>query len=243
MGTVELIVVYDNYPLGKGLRTAHGFACIVRTGAQAVLFDTGGSGQILLENMGKLGIDFAEIHAVVLSHMHWDHVGGLDAVLEASPEATVYAPAAFSFDYIRDLKARAHTVVETEQSQRVTAGIWTTDVLERPLVEQALYVESAEGIVVVTGCAHPGVVELARSAQRSSHGQIHAVLGGFHMARMGQAEIEQVIHDLRELDVQRVGPCHCTGDATREAMRVAFGDDYLEIGVGARLSFPAAESE
>ena len=78
---IKLIVVYDNYLTQAGLRTAHGFACVVRAGDRAVLFDTGGSGEILLENMDALGIDLVEIHAVVLSHMHWDHIGGLDAVL------------------------------------------------------------------------------------------------------------------------------------------------------------------
>ena len=54
MDDVELRVVYDNYPGGETLRTAHGFACVVRVGDRTVLFDTGGSGQILLENMQKL---------------------------------------------------------------------------------------------------------------------------------------------------------------------------------------------
>ena len=81
MDTVELTVVYDNYLAQAGLQTAHGFACVVRAADRTVLFDTGGSAQILLENIEKLGIDLAEIHAVVLSHTHWDHIGGLDAVL------------------------------------------------------------------------------------------------------------------------------------------------------------------
>jgi len=243
MNTTELIVVYDNYLAQAGLRTAHGFACIVRPGDRAVLFDTGGSGQILLENMDELGIDLAEVEAVVLSHMHWDHIGGLDAVLEANPKVTVYAPAAFSSSFIRDVEARARAVVETEQAQQVTHSVWTTDVLERPLVEQALYVQTAEGIVVVTGCAHPGVVELVRVAKRASGGEVHAVLGGFHLAGTGRVEIARVIHGLRELGVRHVGPGHCSGDAARQAMREAFGDEYLDIGVGARLSFPAAESE
>jgi len=193
--------------------------------------------------MEKLGIAPTELEAVVLSHMHWDHTGGLDAVLAANPEVTLYAPAAFSSSFIRDVKTRARAVVETEQSHQVTAGIWTTDVLERALVEQALYVDTSEGIVVVTGCAHPGVVELARSASQASGKRIHTVLGGFHMTGMGQTEMNQVINGLRELGVRRVGPCHCSGDAARQAMREAFGDGYLDIGVGARLSFPPAESE
>jgi 7,8-dihydropterin-6-yl-methyl-4-(beta-D-ribofuranosyl)aminobenzene 5'-phosphate synthase len=239
---VDLTVVYDNYPGSEPLRTAHGFACVVRAGERTVLFDAGGSGKILLENMEKVEIDPAEIQAVVLSHMHWDHIGGLDAFLTVNPDVAVYMPAAFSSSFIRDVEARARSVVRTERPHEVVTGVWTTDVLERPLVEQALYVETAEGIVVVTGCAHPGVVELARSARSESGAEVRAVLGGFHMAGMGRSGIERVIHGLRELDVRRVGPCHCSGDPARQAMREAFGDDYLDIGVGARLTLPAMEA-
>ncbi len=65
------------------------------------------------------------------------------------------------------------------------------------------------------------------------------MLGGFHMTGMVQREIDQVIHGLRGLNVRHVGPSHRSGDAARQAMREAFGDDYLDIGAGARLSFPA----
>jgi len=243
MDTVELAVVYDNYQVQEGLQAAHGFACVVREGGRTVLFDTGGSGQILLENMRGLGIAVAEVEAVVLSHMHWDHIGGLDAVLAANPKVTVYVPMSFSSSFRRDVKRRARAVVETKVPQPVTNHLWTTDVLDHPLVEQALYVETAEGIVVVTGCAHPGVLELTRSAQRASGKPVHAVLGGFHMAGMSQTETGQVVDGLRDLRVRRVGPSHCSGDIARDAMREEFGDGYLDVGVGARLTFPMAESE
>jgi 7,8-dihydropterin-6-yl-methyl-4-(beta-D-ribofuranosyl)aminobenzene 5'-phosphate synthase len=240
METVELTVAYDNYLARAGLRTAHGFACVVRTAGRGVLFDTGGSGQILLENMGELGLGPNAIDSVVLSHMHWDHIGGLDGVLEANPNVAVYVPAAFSPSFMRDLKARARAVVPTERAGQVAAGVWTTDVLERPLVEQALYVETAEGVVVITGCAHPGVVQLVRAAQRASGEQVAAVLGGFHMARAGRTEIGKAIKELKELRVRRVGPCHCSGDPARRAMRESFADGYMDVGVGTQLSFPAA---
>jgi len=183
-----------------------------------------------------------QIEAVILSHMHWDHIGCLLYVIAAKPGVDVYAPAAFSRGFLRDVRARAHAVVETRLATRVAEHVWTTEVLQDPFLEQALYVDSAEGIVVVTGCAHPGVVELVRSAQRVSDKTVHAVLGGFHMTGMGQGEIAQVVDGLRDLGVHRVGPCHCSGDAARDAMREAFGSDYLDIGVGSQLSFAAPES-
>jgi 7,8-dihydropterin-6-yl-methyl-4-(beta-D-ribofuranosyl)aminobenzene 5'-phosphate synthase len=240
MDNVELTVVYDNYRAREGLRTAHGFACVARTRNGIVLFDTGGSGQILLENARKLGIEPAGIDAVVLSHMHWDHIGGLDFVLAANPRVTVFLPSAFSANFIKDIRARAGAVVETMQTRQVTGQVHTTDAMESPLVEQGLYVETAEGIVVVTGCAHPGVVELARAAQNASGRQVHAVLGGFHMTRMDEAGIDKAVSGLRDLGVSQVGPCHCSGDAARKAMEAAFGSGYLDIGAGAELSFRRA---
>jgi 7,8-dihydropterin-6-yl-methyl-4-(beta-D-ribofuranosyl)aminobenzene 5'-phosphate synthase len=243
MAGIELTVAYDNYGSREGLQAAHGFACVIRSGDSTVLFDTGGSGQILLENMAELRIDPAEIEAVVFSHMHWDHIGGLDAVLAANSDVAVYAPAAFSSSFLRDVETRAGALVKTKQVQQVTRYVWTTDVLEGLLAEQALCVETAEGVVVITGCAHPGVVKLARSAQGTSGGEVYAVLGGFHMAGMSPTEVGRVVDGLQDLSVQRVGPCHCSGDAARQAMRQAFGEGYIEMGLGAHVSFPAAGDE
>lgn len=238
MRAIELTVVYDNKAVCEGLRTAHGFACVLRDAGGTVLFDTGGSGQVLLENMRALGIDVGEIDAVVLSHMHWDHIGGLDALLAASPGATVHLPAAFSATFIGDLRARGVDVAEGRGTTQVTEHVWTTGALKRPLVEQALYVQTAAGITVVTGCAHPGVVRLVREAQGASGRPVDAVLGGFHMLHMGADEIARTVEGLKCLGVRRVGPCHCTGDAAREALRQAFGDGWLDVGVGARWGLP-----
>ncbi|MCD6415112.1 MAG: MBL fold metallo-hydrolase [Planctomycetes bacterium] len=243
MAEIEMVVVYDNYPGKKTLQTAHGFACVVRAGERAVLFDTGGSGQILLENMEKLGLDPAGLEALVLSHSHWDHVGGLNAVLEQNAELTVYMPAVFPRSLIKDVRQRARSVIQTDRPHEVLPGVRTTDVLDQGIAEQAIYVETAQGIVVLTGCAHPGVVQLARSAKAASGREVHAVLGGFHMAGASVREIDLVIDGLRRLGAQRVGPCHCSGEKTRQVMREAFGPAYIEIGVGAPLSFAQAQSQ
>ncbi len=236
MEKVALTVVYDNYVLEDRLRAAHGFACIACAAGRTVLFDTGGSGRILLQNMNQLGVDPAGIEAVVLSHMHWDHIGGLDAVLGASPGVAVFAPCAFSSTFLDDLRTRAGTVVETASPREVVPHICTTEMIEGPIVEQALCIETADGAVVVTGCAHAGVVELAASARRMV-GRLHTVLGGFHMKAHGADGIERTIAGLRELAVKGVGPCHCSGEPARAAMRQAWGEGYVDTGVGARMSF------
>ena len=88
-------IVYDNYPFDKKLQTAWGFACVVTGLEKAILFDTGGDGRILLANMRACGMEPGEIDAVVLSHIHGDHTGGLGAFLEANSRVTVYVPKVF----------------------------------------------------------------------------------------------------------------------------------------------------
>jgi len=75
--TLTITIVYDNYQSDQRLSTAWGFSTLIEYGDYSLLFDTGGDGQILMENMRTLGIDPTRIDSVVLSHAHDDHTGGL----------------------------------------------------------------------------------------------------------------------------------------------------------------------
>lgn len=90
---VTLTIVYDNNAYDPRLRTAWGFACLVEAGDATVLFDTGGDGATLLGNMDALELDPRDIDAIVLSHIHGDHTGGLLALLNRGITPTVFAPA------------------------------------------------------------------------------------------------------------------------------------------------------
>jgi len=235
---ITITVVYDNNPGDGDLEAAWGFACVIEGLPRTVLFDTGGDGRILLANMRKLDVAPGGIDAVVLSHIHGDHVGGLDAFLRQNGDVTVFLPAAFPQSFKGAVRKAAAEVVECEKAAPVCAGASTTAVLGDGIKEQGLYVRTREGTVVITGCAHPGVVRMAAAAEDDSQSPIHAVLGGFHMSGASRAEIERVIEGFRRLGVKRAGPCHCSGDRTRKMMREAYGDDYIDLNVGASVSFP-----
>lgn len=71
---MKLMVLYDNTSRIQRLQFGWGFSCLVD---ERILFDTGENGQSLLENMNTLHVDISKIDAVVISHEHWDHTGGL----------------------------------------------------------------------------------------------------------------------------------------------------------------------
>ena len=234
---VVVTVVFDNYRFKEGMQTAWGFACVIEGLGETILFDTGGDGKLLLANMAKAGFRPEQIGSVILSHFHSDHTGGLAEFLKANPKLRVFVPKAFPADFRKNVAESGAELVQTEGPCRVCDGAWTTEVLTEPLVEQGLCLTAPQGPVVVTGCAHPGIVQMAEAARRHAKKPIFAVLGGFHMTRASDDQIEAAIRGLRENGVRRVAPSHCSGDKTRQAMEQAFGEQYMRSGLGARLVF------
>ena len=140
-----ITVVYDNNPGEEGLVADWGFSCVVRGFARTILFDTGTRGDVLLHNMGKLGILPSEIGIVVLSHIDYDHTGGLADFLGKAGKVTVFMPAVFPEDFKDGVRRAGATVVETKKAQEVCAGTSTTGVLSGVRDEQALVLDIIEG--------------------------------------------------------------------------------------------------
>ena len=255
--SLTLTVVYDNNAYDPRLKAAWGFACLIERGETTILFDTGGDGAVLLSNMAVLDLDPRDVDVVVLSHIHGDHTGGLGGLLATGAQPTVYVPRSFPADFKAQVKAHAR-VVEVREPMEILPGVYTTGEMGSGIIEQALVLSTARGLVVVTGCAHPGVVEMVRRAkevgggdalargptkeiagktwERVSASEVYLVLGGFHLGGASEARIEEIIADFRQLGVQRVAPCHCTGDKAFRLFREAYGEDFIEAGVGLVLN-------
>jgi len=226
--------VFDNRPFDPSLTTAWGFSCLVRTPTKTALFDTGGDGAILMANMATLQIDPGQIDVVVLSHNHRDHTGGLPALLAANDHLTIYVPASFA-DQMSDLAGDRAQVVAVRQPMLITDGIWALGEMGTVVIEQALAVETSQGLVVLTGCAHPGLPPIVTRAL--TLGEVDMLIGGFHLQDASLETIQGVIEEVRSLGVRRVAPCHCTGDTAIREFQEAFGPDFHEAGVGARYEF------
>jgi len=225
---MRFTTVFDNDAFAPGLVSGWGYSCLV---GDDVLFDTGADGRTLLFNMERMGVKMGRIASVVLSHAHGDHTGGLGALLSTGIRPTVYVPRSFPRRFKADVRSLTR-LVEVEGPMEIQPGIRSTGEMGRGIVEQALIVETEEGSVVVTGCAHPGIVNVVRRAREVVQGDLALVMGGFHLGGTGRGRIARIIADLRECGVLRVGPCHCTGDRAKQMFADAFGADFLSIGVG-----------
>lgn len=233
-----ITIVYDNNPGRKDLTPGWGFACVVQGLEKTILFDTGGDGRILLENMRRLSLDPGGIDAVVISHIHGDHTGGLSAFLRTRGGVPVYVPAGFPADFQKEIQSVGGRVVEADEAVTICPGAWTTGTLAKGAIEEhGLCVAAGEEWVLITGCAHPGVANMAARAKQVTGGRWHLVMGGFHMGSQSRREIGAVIDRLEDLGVERVAPCHCSGGSARKLFKERFGDRCELAGVGSIFRF------
>jgi len=99
--------------------------------------------------------------------------------------------------------------------------------------DQALIVRMDDGVVVLLGCGHSGVVNTVRRAlSLTEEGGIKAVIGGFHLIDADEGRIEETVRALKELDPEIVIPMHCTGFRAKVAIYREMGRRFRELYAG-----------
>jgi 7,8-dihydropterin-6-yl-methyl-4-(beta-D-ribofuranosyl)aminobenzene 5'-phosphate synthase len=230
---LRINIVYNNVPFASGLQTDWGFAAVVEGLEQTLLFDTGGDGAVLLANMKRMGIDPEMIDGVFLSHAHGDHTDGLDRFLRRNPAVTVYMPASFPPRFQRAVAKAGGRAVAISAATKLFERAYSTGPMGRATKEQALVLDTPTGLVIMTGCAHPGIVDVVREAKSQREKEVRLLMGGFHLLRRSESRIRATIDALEALGVAQVAPSHCTGDRAIARFRKAWGEDFLDAGCGA----------
>lgn len=232
---IHLTIVYDNNAYKESLQTDWGFSCFIQGLEKSILFDTGGKGNILLGNMEKLKISPMDIDLVFLSHYHRDHTGGLSTLLRFNPKIEVWLPKFFPQDFKEQLLSAVTSLVEVEGHQKICDGAFTTGVIEGWIKEQSLVLDTTQGLIVVTGCAHPRLINILPKVRNMFGENIHLVLGGFHLAGFQTDEIQEVIDMLNALKIQKIGPCHCTGDKALRMFAGEYAENFIKAGAGKEI--------
>lgn len=271
--SLSLTVLVENTAAGRGLLGEHGLSYLIETDDSRILFDTG-QGFVLKHNAQYLGISLQELDAVVLSHGHYDHAGGLMTVLEeCNPTKLFLHPAAikpkFSNRYgeigspIQDraiLEQKFSQLIWTEQPTEIIPGVSVTGTIPRthPLEDtggvfwqdadheqvdlipddQSLFMDTPQGLVVVLGCAHSGVINtLNYIAEITGKDKFYAVIGGMHLLNASRDRLQATAEILRQYQVQIIGANHCTGMNAIAFFWHELAGKCISCPVGTRLKF------
>jgi 7,8-dihydropterin-6-yl-methyl-4-(beta-D-ribofuranosyl)aminobenzene 5'-phosphate synthase len=229
---ITITILYDNYPFKEGLKTDWGFSCIIEETEKTILFDTGTKNNILFHNIESLKVNTAAVELVALSHVHGDHTGGLAAFLMKNNKVSVYVPNSFPAAFKKRVKDSGANVVSVSEPVEICEGVHLTGEMFGPANELAVILDTNKGLVVITGCAHPGIVGMVKRAKELVKKDVHLVFGGFHLMNKSDAELKAIIGQFKNLGVQKVGPTHCTGDRAIELFKQAYGENFIRMGVG-----------
>jgi len=235
---VDVKILYDNNSLNAGFLGGWGFSCLVDN---KVLFDTGGDAKVLAANMGRMEAEPSLVCDIVISHDHWDHTGGLEAVLAGRRGVNVHACPGFSPEFKQKVRALGGNLVERVDPREIREDISVTGMIlgkykEKDIEEQALVIRTPNGLTVITGCAHPGIVSIVRKTKETFNVRsIYCLFGGFHLGDRTESEIAVVAGELKSLGVRKVGPCHCSGDKARGIFRDIFAAEFVAVSAGTRM--------
>lgn len=214
--------VYNNIPFDSEVKTDFGYSCFIEEAG--ILFDAGAKGDVLLYNLNKLGIDPEKIRCFILSHDHWDHNGGIGAVLDQNPDIVCYCPPDTSGD-TRSVLERGADCITADDWLELSAGVFLTGPVGgkfsgKKIYEQSLVLEEENGLFLIAGCSHPHISRILEHVRK--RGNVFGVMGGFH--DVNEADIES----LEGMDY--IAPSHCT--TAIEDIAERSGDKFHRCGAG-----------
>jgi 7,8-dihydropterin-6-yl-methyl-4-(beta-D-ribofuranosyl)aminobenzene 5'-phosphate synthase len=242
-----------------------------------LLFDFGLSPSVYLNNLNHLKINISDAEALVLSHGHEDHYGGISVALKQAhaplfvggPDVflhRVFATPARSVDMgtlDRATIEKAGTRVVFAPAPQLVAGVALLSgeishvteyekvpppmkmekngaIVPDPIThEQALIFRvRGKGLVVITACAHAGVINTIQHAQKiTGERRVLAVVGGMHLTTATDDTIEKTVAALESIKPTFVAPMHCTGNRALQKLAARFPGVYVHPSVGTRYSF------
>jgi len=230
--TINITILYDNYKVKEDLKTDWGFACFIEGTEKTILFDTGAKGDVLLHNVDKLKVDLKSVDLILLSHFHEDHTGGIWTFLKENSDVSVYIPASFPKDFAEKIQKKKAQVVTVKEPSEICPDVHLTGEIGNQIIEQSLILNTSKGLVLLTGCAHPGIVDTIKRAKEILNTNVYLVLGGFHLLQHSAGQLAEIIGQFKDLGVQKVGATHCTGDGAIKIFKEAYGNNFIQMGAG-----------
>lgn len=273
---MRITILVDNQ-VSSNLKGEHGFSVLIESDGQTILLDTG-QGDALSANARALDVDLGKTEALVLSHGHYDHTGGIPLMMQLAPDLRIlchpgvvrprYAvsngtsraihmprPAMTAMDSLSP--RRLHWLskpfmltenigitgpIPRETDFEDTGGPFFLDMSGKrpdPITDdQAIWIRTDDGVVILTGCCHSGVVNTVNHVRRlTGNAKVHALIGGFHLTQANAGRIEKTAEKLSALGLDRVIACHCTGEKATSSLKAILGDRVVRGHSGMILEF------
>lgn len=229
---VTIRIIYDNTTKTDGLASGWGFSLIISGLKSVILFDTGADPDIFESNFRKMNLDASRVDFLVLSHEHSDHTGGIPGFVKMKKNIPVVIPESFSAGFKNELVGSEFEPVLVSNPALICENLYSSGEFAGPIPEQALVLNTSKGLVVITGCSHPGIVEMLKEIKSAFNKNIYMVFGGFHLLNKSDKEMENIIAEIKTLGVVKCGATHCTGDKQIKMLKDSFGANFIELGVG-----------
>jgi len=207
VGTVKRLTILpliDWYTAREGLIVEAGVSYLVRADDATILFDVGYNTRSehpspLLRNMAALGVDVADVDALVISHAHEDHVGGISHMMQhtfalsGQPVDLKGIPA-----YVPLPLSNPTAQVTVVDGPRVIApGVASMGTIPRQMfffgwtLEQSLAVNvEGKGIVLIVGCGHPTLQRIVDRAEMLFDEPVYGLVGGLHYPVTASREVK-----------------------------------------------------
>jgi len=275
---MKIMVVVDN-TVGitdkRPFRGEHGLALLIEHAGKRILFDMGQS-EVVLHNLSLLGLPPAELDILAVSHGHYDHTGGLAALLQHGRKRyPLYANAGIFLErhavsgdkrrYIgipygqEQLSSWGIDWRLSDEPQEILPGLWFSGQVPRQteyelgdtrfvaacagelhkdcvLDDGSLYYASDRGLVVISGCAHAGLVNTVRHGMFVTGAKkLRGWVGGTHLGPAGKDQQEKTLAALQEFNPDFIMASHCTGFSMLAELQRSFGSRFVPGFVGASV--------
>lgn len=251
--TLEILPLFEEARARDDLTLEHGVSYLIKTDHGNFLFDVGMTPAQFSHNLQALKVSAKDFDTLVITHIHPDHIGGVDAwwnnrIVAGEPSLALVGKRVLVPLPVNN--ADMETTVVT-QPMKLAEGVASIGAIAFPELfplsikaqrnaEQALAVNVAgKGIVLITGCGHPTVERLVARAQMTFDEPIVGIVGGLHYEGLTAEQVQPHIAFMKKLNLELVSlsPHDSSVQAIREFQK-AFAWEYQELMVGQTILFP-----